>query len=120
MRYRDASASEYESMIHCCAPNPIPKSLRIAGSATLIAVTEAIDEPSTVAASVRRRHVASVSGVLPRKTRSKRSGADTLDRQGVGVDPARSCSLLQPAQQQMEIENASVRCPGIEGCVWVR
>ena len=50
-------------MIHCCAPNPIPKSSLISGRATLIAVTEAIDEPRTVAASVRRRQAASVSGV---------------------------------------------------------
>jgi hypothetical protein len=76
MRYRDASASEYESMIHCCAPKPIPKSLRIAGSATLIAVTEAIDEPSTVAARVRRRQVASVSGVLPRRRPPRGSNAE--------------------------------------------
>jgi hypothetical protein len=52
-------------MIHCCAPNPIPKSLLISGSATVIAVTEAIDEPSTVAASVRRRQACSVRRVQP-------------------------------------------------------
>ena len=79
-RYREASASEYESMIHCCAPKPIPKSVRIAGRATLIAVTEAIDEPRTVATSVRRRQAASESGLLRRKRRSKGCNRPMLSR----------------------------------------
>jgi hypothetical protein len=62
-------------MIHCCAPKPIPKSRLISGRATLIAVTEAIEEPRTVAMSVRRRQAASVSGVLRRTRRSQESTA---------------------------------------------
>jgi hypothetical protein len=57
-------------MIHCWAPKPIPKSRLISGKATLIAVTEAIEEPRTVAASVRRRQAASVSGVPRVKCRA--------------------------------------------------
>lgn len=73
-------------MIHCCAPKPIPKSVRIAGRATLIAVTEAIDEPRTVATSVRRRQAASESGLLQRKRRSKGCNRPMLSRSRGSAD----------------------------------
>src|SRR5215211_1807571 len=98
-------------MIHCCAPKPIPKSRLISGRATLIAVTEAIEEPRTVAMSIRRRQAASVSGCCGGRGARKKAPPG-LRRVRVGAADSRSCGLLlQAAQQQMEVDEACIGCP---------
>src|SRR3954453_7820732 len=62
--YSDATASEYDSAIHCWAPRPADRSRPIVGSAMLTtdASTNAIDDPRMVAIRIIRRRRTTSSG----------------------------------------------------------
>src|SRR4029077_10577867 len=125
--YSDATASEYDSAIHCWAPRPALRSRPIVGSAMLTtdASTNAIDDPRMVAIRIIRRRRGTSSGravtestvviaapeLAERVYLLSRCGHERGLRGGRGTLSVRLCGVHVPVRRR----HHATRRPGGDG-----